>query len=200
MIAGLALAGGQSRRMGTDKTLLRLGDRPLIAYVLDRLRAESETVAVSANEAPARFASFGVPVLSDGRFIGCGPLAGVLAGLEWAATVGAEALLTIPADTPFAPSGIAASLVPPPSCAMSLGRVHHLVALWPSGISAALRDFLSSAGPHAAGSFGTLIGMRTVPFFAENARDPFWNVNTQADLEAARSDSAVVTPDRDPTI
>ena len=182
MIAGLALAGGQSRRMGADKPLLPLHGRALIAHVLDRLRDETNAVAISANGDPARFAAFLCPVLPDGDFAGRGPLAGVLAGLDWAASIGAEALLTIPADTPFAPAGLAAALTPAPSCAASLGRAHHLVALWPTRAAADLRAFLLGDGPHAAHRFGALIGMRAVPFPTTADADPFRNVNTPDDL------------------
>jgi len=182
MIAGLALAGGQSRRMGTDKSLLLIKGKPLVAYVLDRLRAETAVVAISANGDPARYAPFAVPVLPDGAFAGRGPLAGVLTGMEWAATMGADALLTIPVDTPFAPAGLAKALCPPPVCAASLGRVHHLVALWPAGAALSLRAFLSGKGPYAVHRFGNLIGMQAVTFPAKAGRDPFWNVNTPEDF------------------
>lgn len=182
MIAGLALAGGASRRMGADKPLLPLRGRALIAHVLDRLRTETDAIAISANGDPARFAEFACPVLADGAFAGRGPLAGVLSGLDWAVSLGAETLLTIPADTPFAPAGLAAALTPAPSCAVSLGRTHHLVALWLVSAAPALRAFLAGDGPDAAHRFGALIGMRAVPFPATDDHDPFRNVNTPDDL------------------
>lgn len=185
MIVGLALAGGQSRRMGADKPLLSLQDKPLIAHVLGRLRTETAAVAINANGDPARYEAFAVPVLPDQDFAGRGPLAGVLAGLHWAAALGAEALLTIPADTPFAPAGLANALTPGPACAASLGRTHYLVALWPMSSADPLRGVLSSAGPFSARRLAALIGMRTVPFAATAHNDPFWNVNTPDDLRAA---------------
>ncbi|HJS84173.1 MAG TPA: NTP transferase domain-containing protein, partial [Acetobacteraceae bacterium] len=115
---------------------------------------------------------------------GRGPLAGVLAGLEWAARQGAAALLTLPGDTPFAPPGLAARLAPAPACAESAGRAHHLVALWPVGVRDALREFLSGPGPYAAHRFAEGIGVRHVPFPPSRA-DWFLNVNTRDDLAAA---------------
>lgn len=194
MIAGLALAGGESRRMGADKPLLPLGGKPLIAHVLDRLRTETGAVAISANGDPARYAGFAVPVLPDGTFAGRGPLAGVLAGLHWAAMLGADALLTISADTPFAPAELAKALTPAPACAASLGRTHYLVALWPMHSADALRDILSGPGPFAARRFGALIGIRVVPFPTAAGNDPFWNVNTPADLRTAAPAQAPPTP------
>jgi len=189
MIAGLALAGGAARRMGGgDKPLLDLMGQPILFHVLERLRQETAAVAISANGDPARFSAFGCPVLPDGDFAGNGPLAGVLAGLEWAADLGVASLLTIPGDTPFAPVGLAASLAPAPAWAVSGGRTHHLVALWPVAIAADLKRFLSGAGPVSVHAFGHRIGMRDIPF-PTIPRDPFLNVNTPADLaEARRSD------------
>jgi molybdopterin-guanine dinucleotide biosynthesis protein A len=172
---------------GGDKPLLDVGGRPMLARVLDALRAEAQAVAISANGDPARFAAFGCPVLDDGAFAGRGPLAGVLAGLNWTASVGGTALLTLPGDTPFAPPHLAARLVPAPACVESGGRVHHLVALWPVARREALRRFLSDPGPHAAHRFASVIGMRRVPF---SAADAFLNVNTPDDLAAARAVSA----------
>lgn len=143
-------------------------------------------IAISANGDPSRFAVFGRPVLADGSFSGEGPLAGILAGLDWAFGIGAAALLTVPGDTPFVPRGLAAALSPPPACAASDGHIHHLVALWPVSARIALRDHLSRAGTRHAGHFAEAIGMRQVDFPLA-ACDPFLNVNTPADLEVARS-------------
>jgi molybdopterin-guanine dinucleotide biosynthesis protein A len=176
---------------GGDKPLLEVGGRPMLARVLDLLRAEADWVAISANGDPARFAAFGCPVLDDGAFAGLGPLAGVLAGLDWAARQGADALLTLPGDTPFAPPRLATALAPAPACAASAGRAHHLVALWPVGARDALRRFLSASGAPAAHRFAAALGMRHVPF-PPSGFDRFLNVNTPDDLAAAR-----VISDRD---
>ncbi len=189
----LALAGGAARRMGGgDKPLLEVGGRTMLARVVDVLAAEADSVAISANGDPARFATYGVRVLADGAFVGRGPLAGVLAGLQWAAESGGTALLTLPGDTPFAPPNLAARLAPAPACAESAGRVHHLVALWPVPIKDALARFLTSPGPYAVHGFARTIGMRTVAF-TDWQRDPFANINTVQDLMTAR-DRGVLGP------
>ncbi len=186
-LCALALAGGGARRMGGgDKPLLELGGRPMLAHILDRLTAEAASVAISANGDPARFAAYGAPVLDDGIFARQGPLAGVLAGLDWAAARGANDLLTVPGDTPFVPPHLATSLAPSPAWAASAGRVHHLIALWPVGVRDALRRYLREPGPHAAGAFGAAIGMRAVAF-PPSPHDPFLNVNTPQDLAGARA-------------
>ncbi len=185
MIAGLILAGGGARRMGgIDKPLLTVGGQTIMARIIAAL--DLTHIAISANGDPARFAVHGCPVLPDGPFANAGPLAGLLAGLDWAFCLGAEALLSVPGDTPFVPSGLAAALWPPPACAAHGGRVHHLIALWPISVRATLRAVLSAPGPRHAGRFAGSIGMRQVDFPA-TAWDPFLNVNTPADLETARA-------------
>ena len=184
--AALILAGGDARRLGgIDKPLLELAGQSLLERIIDRLLPQAAPIALSANGDPARFAAFGLPVLPDGAFAGQGPLAGVLAGLDWAATQGADTLLTVPGDTPFIPPDLAAALAPPPACASSVGQVHHLVALWPVTARAALRRFLSEPGPRGVRDFTAGLAMRRVDFPAV-AWDPFHNVNTQDDLTAAR--------------
>jgi len=144
-IAALILAGGSARRMGgQDKPLLELAGTRMIERIVAAL--DTPRIAISANGDPARFAALNLPVLPDGAFAGEGPLAGVLAGLDWAASLGADSLLTVPGDTPFIPRGLAAVLDPAPACAASRQRPHYLVALWPAACRDALRDILAVPG------------------------------------------------------
>ena len=185
-LAALVLAGGQASRMGGgDKPLLELGGQSLLACILDRLATDTSRIAISANGDPARFAAFRRPVLPDGEFLGHGPLAGVLAGLDWAADQGSDTLLTVPGDTPFIPAGLAVTLAPAPACAASAGRLHPLVALWPMAIRPALRRLLSAPGPRSVESFAASIGTRVVEF-PLLPWDPFLNLNDATDLAAAR--------------
>jgi molybdopterin-guanine dinucleotide biosynthesis protein A len=179
MIAALVLAGGQSSRMGGgDKPLLPLGGRTMLDRILATLMPDHEHIAISANGDPARFAA-ALPVLAD-PMPGQGPLAGVLAGLDWAAGLGADALLSVPGDTPLIPAGLAVMLAPAPAVAESGGRRHHLVALWPVAAAAGLRIWLEQPGPRSVRRFADTLTMRPVAF----PGDPFANVNTPADLAA----------------
>lgn len=185
-VVALVLAGGQARRMGgAEKPLLSLGGQTILSRILGRLAGQATAIALSANGDPARFAPYGLPVLPDGAFAGQGPLAGLLAGLDWAAGLGANALLTVPGDTPFIPPDLASALAPAPSCAMSHGQRHHLVALWPVATTrATLRSLLARPGPRSVAAFAERIGARAVDFPAA-AWDSFLNVNTPEDLVAA---------------
>ncbi len=171
---------------GGDKPLLDVGGSSMLARVIAALRPDAAAIAISANGDPARFAAFGLPVLPDGAFEGEGPLAGLLAGLDWAATLHASALLTVPGDTPFVPSGLATALAPPPACAATGDRAHHLVALWPVACRDDLRRLLSAPGRRNVEHFARLIGMRRVDFPLAKW-DAFVNVNTPDDLALARS-------------
>ena len=105
------LAGGLARRMGGgDKPLRMLGGRPLLDHVLDRIRPQVRAVALNVNGDPARFAAWELPVLADPLPDNPGPLAGVLAGMRWAASLGVADVLSVPTDTPFLPENLVAGL------------------------------------------------------------------------------------------
>lgn len=105
-IAGLVLAGGKSRRMGVDKCLLHLAGRPLIAHAAERLRPQVGQLALNANGDPGRLAEFGLPVIADLAYGAEGPLAGFLAGMQWARASARPAkwIATVATDTPFFPT------------------------------------------------------------------------------------------------
>lgn len=197
MIAGLVLAGGAASRMGGgDKTLLPLGTATILDQILARLAPQVACLAISANGDAARFAHWGLPVLPD-LITGAGPLPGLAVGLQWAATVGADRLLTIPGDTPFFPRDLAARLAPAPAWADSGGALHPLVALWPVAEAPRLQAWLAAGGSRQVRAFGMAIAMRQVRFddtCCHPAADPFANINTPADLAAAQARFAAFAP------
>jgi molybdopterin-guanine dinucleotide biosynthesis protein A len=169
---------------GGDKPLLTVGTRSMLELVIAAIGLPH--IAISANGDPRRFARFGLPVLDDGPFAGQGPLAGILAGLAWARSLGMTALLTAPGDTPFLPAGLAERLSPPPCSVASNGRRHHLVALWPVTVYAALHKLLSEPGSRSVVAFSQQIDIRYVDFPVPVV-DPFENVNTLEQLTRARA-------------
>ena len=193
MIFGVILAGGRATRMGGgDKGLLPLGGRPILAHVIDRLAPQVERLALNANGDPARFAPFALPVLADSVPGHAGPLAGVLAGLDWAAEEGAEAIVTAAADTPFFPRDLVAVLTAaaagtPFAMATTPGAEgldrHPTFGLWP----VALRDDLRAA---LAAGLRKVVAW-TEPHGCARARFPdaqaFFNVNTPDDLVQAQA-------------
>ena len=110
-LLGVILAGGKASRMGGgDKSLLPLAGRRIIDHVLERLQLQVSDLALNANGDPARFTEFGLPVVADSVSEFPGPLAGVLAGLDWAAEQGVDHILTVAADTPFFPMDLRSRL------------------------------------------------------------------------------------------
>ncbi|MEM1375374.1 MAG: molybdenum cofactor guanylyltransferase MobA [Pseudomonadota bacterium] len=108
---GVILAGGRATRMGGgDKGLLTLGGRTLMERVIERIEGQVAGLAINANGDPARFYDFGLPIIADSVEGHPGPLAGVLAGLDWAHKVGASHIVTVAADTPFFPMDLARRL------------------------------------------------------------------------------------------
>lgn len=190
-IAGLILAGGEGRRLGgVDKALVLLDGRSLLSHVAERFEPQVAALALSANGDPARFAghSAGWPVLPDADGARLGPMAGLLAGLEWAATQGASHLATVSVDVPFLPGDLVARLMlgsaAPDGCAVaeSDGRRHPTCGLWPVDRHAALASALKSGerrlGNWAADQGAVCVGFTGTP-------DPFFNINTPEDLAQA---------------
>ena len=195
-ILGIILAGGRATRMGGgDKTLRRLGQARLIDHVLARLRPQCSALAINANGDPARFADLDLPVLPDGMADHPGPLAGVLAGLDWAASRGADAIVTAAGDTPFLPRDLVARLraaAGPSGLALAASpdetgrlRRHPTFGLWPVALRDDLREALEGGlrkivlwtDRHGAGTAA----------FASDPLDPFFNVNTPDDIAAAEA-------------
>ena len=186
IIDGVILAGGQGRRMGgADKALLTLGGQTLLSHAIACLAPQVRRLALSANGDPARFADHGLPVLGDAPgHRGEGPLAGILAALDWAAMGGADALLTLPVDAPFAPTDLARRLAEPggPALATSHGRLHPTAALWPVAGRAALATLFASGERRLRVALA-----EATPVAFDATPDPFANLNTPDDLAAAEA-------------
>lgn len=195
---GVILAGGLATRMGGgDKGLLRLGSATLIEHVIMRLSPQVDAIALNANGDAARFADLGLPVIADSVDGFAGPLAGVLAGLDWAAEQGARSIVTAAADTPFFPTDLVTQLrsasdgmVPPlalaatPDPKRGVSR-HPTFGLWP----VALRDDLRAAlerGVRKVVQWTDAHNAQTAMFEA-GVIDPFFNVNTPEDLARAEA-------------
>ena len=191
---GIILAGGKATRMGGgDKGLRVVAGKRLLDRVIERLGPQCEALAINANGDPARFAGFGLPVLPDSLPDHPGPLAGVLAGLDWAAGFGAEAIVTVAADTPFFPADLVARLraaAGPSGLALAASRdesgklwQHPTFGLWPvalrddlrAALEGGLRKIVLWTERHEAG----------IAEFPSDPFDPFFNINTPEDIAEA---------------
>ena len=192
--AGVILAGGQSSRMGGgDKCLLELGGQTLLSRVVERLEPQVGGLALNANGDPSRFADYGLPVISDSVDGFPGPLAGVLAGLDWAASMGASHIVTAAADTPFFPEDLVERLARTARRAATPialagpqegGRPsrHPTFGLWPVNLRADLRSALSQ-GLRKVVICTDSHGAATSPF----DDNTFFNINTPEDHVTAES-------------
>ncbi len=195
-IAGVLLAGGQSRRMGGgDKALRLLGGETILARVIARLRPQVARLVLNANGDPARFAGFGLPVVADSVEGFAGPLAGILAGLDWAAAnaPGCELVLSAATDAPFLPADLAARLAAGMAvagsdlaCAASRGQPHPVIGLWPVRLREELRHALVAEGVRKVDVWTARYRLATVDFPAGEV-DPFFNANRPEDLAAAEA-------------
>ncbi len=204
---GVILAGGLATRMGGgDKGLLEIGGAPLLQRVIDRIEPQVGGLALNANGEAARFARYRLPVLPDTIAGFPGPLAGVLAGLDWAAEQGADSIVTVAADTPFFPCDLVPRLL------LAAEEAPHLLALactprsgdealksgggkkinrhptfglWPvslrndlrAALEGGLRKVVLWTDQHGAGE----------ALFPAEPFDPFFNVNTPEDLARAEA-------------
>ncbi len=195
-IPGIILAGGQATRMGGgDKGLREIGGKRLLDRVVSRLEPQCGPLALNANGDPSRFSDLGLPVLPDSIEGFPGPLAGVLAGLDWAHERGFEYIVTAAADTPFFPADLVERLWqkrgPEDLClAASRGENGKMFrqptfGLWPVALREDLRMALQDGlrkvviwtDKHSAGQAE----------FESDPFDPFFNINTQEDIAAAEA-------------
>ncbi len=184
---------------GGDKSLLVLGGRPLLAQAIERLKPQTHSLAINANGDPDRFSAFGLPVIADRVEGYAGPLAGILAGMEWAATLsGIRQIVSMPADTPFFPEGLVFSLQQAAgdgessiAVASSDGNTHPPIALWPLSLRDDLARFLAEGATRKVSAFAARHHVVSCAFpavrIAGRDIDPFLNVNTPAELLEAEN-------------
>lgn len=203
---GVLLAGGQSRRMFAgaegrgDKGLLDLDGKPMIVHVAERLGPQVSRIVVNANGDPERFAGLGLDVVADtiGGFVG--PLAGILAGMRWAAAhqPAARDVVSVSTDAPFLPGDLVERLLAARSAASngerialarSEGNFHPVIGLWPVDLADDLEAALTSgvrkvlAWTDRHGTLGVDFPPQAV---AGEKIDPFFNANTPDELAEAR--------------
>jgi molybdenum cofactor guanylyltransferase len=191
---GLVLAGGLARRMGGgDKALIEVGGVAILDRVLERLRGSCDPIIVNANGDPARFARYRLSVVADSIPDFAGPLAGILAGLDWAAAhaPGTEWLASVPGDCPFLPHDLVARLhaeratqSTPLACARSGEWRHPVVGLWRVDLRDDLRHALAAEGLRKIEIWTARHGI-AIATWPDQPFDPFFNVNTPDDATTA---------------
>lgn len=198
---GLVLAGGLARRMGGgDKARIAIGGVTILQRVLACLEPQCTRVVINANGDPARFADTKLPVVADSVPDFAGPLAGILAGLDWAAlhVPQCEWLASVPGDCPFLPNDLVARLHAaraaagaPLACARSGEWRHPVVALWPLALREDLRRAIAAEGVRKIEIWTARHGVAIADWPAAPV-DPFFNVNTPDDAIQAQAMAAAL--------
>jgi molybdenum cofactor guanylyltransferase len=187
-VIGCILAGGRSSRFGADKALVVWQGRPLLAHAIARLLPQVDGIIINANSGAAEYLECGYPLVPDRTLSFQGPLAGVLAGLEWAGKNGASHLATIAVDTPLFPENLVATLRSKAGknimAAESATGLHPTFALWPVSAAPALASWLASGQSRKMTDFLESHAFETAMFASAGPLDPFFNINTPEDLAA----------------
>ena len=196
---GLVLAGGLARRMGGgDKARIRIGGRTILERVLKRLTPQCQAVILNANGDPARFADTCLPVVADSVPDFAGPLAGILAGLDWAAAHAPDIadVVSVPGDCPFLPGDLVTRLSAarqaaglPLACARSGDWRHPVAGLWRVSLRDDLRKALLEENLHKIETWTARHGV-AIADWPDTPVDPFFNVNTPEDAAAAEGIAA----------
>ena len=193
-IPGVLLAGGLARRMGGgDKPMRTIGGRTLLDRVIARLAPQCDGLILNANGDPARFATFGLPVVADGVADFPGPLAGILAGLDWTAAnhPDVEWMLSAAADCPFLPRDLVSRLQndlveqdAQLAVAASDGQSHPVIGLWHVSLREELRHALVVEDVRRIDRWTARYRLATVTW-PVTPLDPFFNANTVEDIAEA---------------
>jgi len=188
------LAGGLARRMGGgDKPMRAIGGRTILDRVIARLKPQCSDLILNANGDPARFAAFGLPVVPDSVADFPGPLAGILAGLDWVAANRPDAawMLSAAGDCPFLPRDLVARLTAARATegaelgvAASGGQSHPVIGLWKVALREELRHALTVEDIRRIDRFTARYPLATVSWPITPV-DPFFNANTAEDLAEA---------------
>jgi molybdopterin-guanine dinucleotide biosynthesis protein len=190
------LAGGKGRRMGgKDKALIPLLDRPLLSYVLESISGHVAPIALNINTNLDKFSEFGYEIIEDPIKGHLGPLAGILAALNWARQLNQKWVMTLPCDTPFLPKNIVKEMIKLKNkeldvdlvVAQSKGYNHPVIALWKSDLNLKLEKALNE-GIRKIDIFTSSLKVAYVDFDKINNDnfDPFTNLNSPLDLIKAQ--------------
>ena len=193
-LPGVLLAGGLARRMGGgDKPMRQIGGKTILERVIARLKPQCGELILNANGDPARFASFGLPVIADTVENFPGPLAGILAALDWAAAnrPGVSLLLSAAADCPFLPRDLVSRLYQALvkdnaqlAVAASDGQSHPVIGLWSVALRGELRHALVQEDVRKIDRWTARYKLATVTWPTQPL-DPFFNANTTDDIAEA---------------
>lgn len=196
-VLGVVLAGGNATRLsGGDKSLRPLGQSTILHQVCQRLQSQLPDILLNTNSDPTLFSAFPYPLINDQPWIDSGPLAGILAACYYARDHGFRQIITVAADTPFFPAHLVSALLAAHKStgatiifARSHDQAHPTFALWPAEIADTLETWLTTSKRRSIRAFAQDHSVAYADFDApdsESGLEPFFNINTPADLARAR--------------
>ena len=193
-ILGAILAGGQSKRMGKDKLFLELNNKKLIEHTLDKVKNYLKKIIIITNQDNKFFFENNLTMVKDCVEGQLGPLVGILTAMKWAKENLSKCswIATFPCDTPFFPESIIKSFIEESEkkeslilCASSHGRKHNIFGLWSLDLYDKLKDYLINKKVRKVQDWTKKNKIKNLEFKFKDY-DPFFNINTQEDLEIAK--------------
>jgi len=193
-ILGAILAGGQSKRMGKDKIFLELNNKKLIEHTIDKVKKYLKEVIIITNQDNEFFSKNNLTTVKDCIEGQLGPLVGILTAMKWAKENLSKCswIATFPCDTPFFPESIIKSFIEESEkkeslilCASSHGRKHNIFGLWSLDLYDKLKDDLTNNKVRKVQDWTEKNKIKNIEFKFKDY-DPFFNINTEEDLEFAK--------------
>ena len=193
-ILGAILAGGQSKRMGKDKLFLEFNNKKLIEHTVDKVKKYLKKIVIITNQDNEFFFKNNLITVKDCIEGQLGPLVGILTAMKWAKENLSKCswIATFPCDTPFFPESIIKSFIEESEkkeslilCASSHGRKHNIFGLWSLDLYDKLKDDLTNKKVRKVQDWTEKNKIKNLEFKFKDY-DPFFNINTEEDLEFAK--------------
>ena len=193
-ILAAILAGGQSKRMGKDKLFLEFNNKKLIEHTIDKVKKYLKKVIIITNQDNEFFSKNNLTTVKDCIEGQLGPLVGILTAMKWAKENLSKCswIATFPCDTPFFPESIIKSFIEESEkkeslilCASSHGRKHNIFGLWSLDLYDKLKDDLINKKVRKVQDWTEKNKIKNLEFTFKDY-DPFFNINTEEDLEFAK--------------
>ena len=193
-ILGAILAGGQSKRMGKDNLFLELNNKKLIEHTIDKVKKYLKKVIIVTNQDNEFFSKNNLTTVKDCIEGQLGPLVGILTAMKWAKENLSKCswIATFPCDTPFFPESIIKHFIEESEkkeslilCASSHGRKHNIFGLWSLNLYEKLKDDLINKKVRKVQDWTEKNKIKNLEFKFKDY-DPFFNINTEEDLEFAK--------------
>ncbi len=193
-ILAAILAGGQSKRMGKDKLFLEFNNKKLIEHTIDKVKKYLKKIIIITNQDNEFFSKNNLTTVQDCIEGQLGPLVGILTAMKWAKENLSKCswIATFPCDTPFFPESIIKSFIEESEkkeslilCASSHGRKHNIFGLWSLDLYDKLKDDLINKKVRKVQDWTEKNKIKNLEFTFKDY-DPFFNINTEEDLEFAK--------------